>query len=713
MYIWVSLLKSRFLNLDGLLIEDIYKPKEHNGHTRKFVDGISDLRTGCASMIRYIDLCEAFERIEHLSKRLEMTDEIICLLNDLDPDDLFIAIRLIRGEVGPGYEGIDLGIAEKLILKAVNLITSIGEDELNNERKQRGDIGNTLEKVIVRKNQASLFSEPLTIDRVFNNLQKIARKEGRASQDVKLKIIVEMLNDSEPIEAKYIARLLAAKMRLGISTMTVIDSLSYVFNEDIDNAVEKLSGLDLGEVGNGYVREMRSHRTKPIYGLTEVLSKKKGSPIDPSVREQALTIVKEVRKSISDLRNTIERAYNVHPDLALIARSLANDGPEKVKDISVKAGVPLRSMLGERSASIEDILVKMGGICAFEYKYDGLRIQAHIKVKEDTIDIHLFSRQLEEITEQYPDIVDVLKKRFAGDDCIVEGECVPIDTETGALLPFQVISQRRGRKFDLKSKIDEVPVQLVLFDCLMYNGEDQTLRPFLERREVISRIFPGISEELELKGGLSLSKLEMIENIKQGEKFFEQALENGCEGIMAKSISETSNYQAGKRGWNWIKFKRDYRSELSDTLDLVVMGGYHGSGKRKGFYGALLMGVLNEKEGRYETLCKLGTGFTDEILANLLGRLEPLKTVEPPVEFFARMGADVYFKPQVVLEVIGAEISHSPIHTAGWVPSEDDAGYALRFPRFTGRFRDDKGPDQATTVSEVERLYGLQNKKSR
>ncbi|MCK5773831.1 MAG: ATP-dependent DNA ligase [Thermoplasmata archaeon] len=641
-----------------------------------------------------------------------MTDEIISLLYEIDPEDLYISIRLIRGEVGPGYEGVDLGIAEKLILKAVNMITSIGEDELSNERKRIGDIGDTLEKVIIRKNQASLFSEPLSMDRVFNNIQKIARKEGRASQDVKLKIIVEMLNDSEPVEAKYIARSLAAKMRLGISTMTVIDSLSYIFNTDIDNAVEALSDLDLGEVGNGYVKEMISHRTKPLYGLIEILSKKKGCPIDPYIREQALMVVQEVRSSVSELREKIERAYNVHPDLALIARSMAIDGPERVIDISVKAGVPLRSMLGERSKSIEDILLKMGGTAAFEYKYDGLRIQAHISKKRDGVDVHLYSRQLEDITEQYPDVVDVLKKRFSGDDCIVEGECVPVDRETGSLLPFQVISRRRGRKFDLMKKVDEVPVQLVLFDCLMHNAEDKTLRPFMERRGILSVIFPQISEELELKGGLSLSKMKIINDIPQGEKFFEQALENGCEGIMAKSTSDTSFYQAGKRGWNWIKFKRDYRSELNDTLDLVVMGGYHGSGKRRGLYGALLMGVWNENDRRYETLCKLGTGFTDDILEDLLDRLEPYKINAPPLEYSARMEADVFFQPRVVLEVVGAEISHSPIHTAGWKPSVDDTGYALRFPRFTGRFRDDKGPDQATTVSEVERLYGLQNKRS-
>lgn len=695
------------------IIEDIYKPKAHIGLTRKFVDEISYLQTGCAPMIRYIELCEVFERIEPLSKRLEMTDEIISLMTLLDPEELYISIRLIKGEVGPSYEGLDLGIAEKLIIKAVQLVTSLDEDELNDERQLSGDIGNTLEKVIVRKKQASLFNEPLSIERVFNNLQRIARKEGKSSQDVKLKIIVEMLNDAQPIEAKYIGRLLAANMRLGISTMTMIDSLAYLFNKDIDIAYEKLSLMDLEEVGNRYVKEMRSHRTKPIYELTDLLSKKKGSPIDPSLREDALKIVQEVRINISELRNTIERAYNVHPDLALIARSMARDGPEKVRDIRVRPGVPLRSMLGERSRSIGDILDKMGGRCAFEYKYDGLRIQAHMMRKDGDIDINLFSRQLEDITKQYPDIVDVLKKTFAGDDCIVEGECVPVDQKTGALLPFQIISRRRGRKYDLKNKIDEVPVQLVLFDCMMFDGEDQTLRPFPERRTVLSRAFTGISEGLDPTGGLSLSRLEMIEDIEGGEKFFVQALENGCEGVMAKSITETSFYQAGKRGWNWIKFKRDYRSELSDTLDLVVVGGYHGSGKRKGFYGALLMGVFNENEGRYETLCKLGTGFTDDILSKLLDRLEPLKTDGPPVDLFARMEADVYFQPHVVLEVVGAEISYSPIHTAGWESSRDDTGYALRFPRFTGRFRDDKGPEQATTVSEVNRLYGLQNKRSR
>jgi DNA ligase 1 len=179
----------------------------------------------------------------------------------------------------------------------------------------------------------------------------------------------------------------------------------------------------------------------------------------------------------------------------------------------------------------------------------------------------------------------------------------------------------------------------------------------------------------------------------------------GCEGLICKSVAPEAGYQAGARGWQWIKLKRDYRAELTDTLDLVVVGGLAGRGRRAGMYGALLLAVYDPASDRFQTICKCGTGFSDAELAALPARLAPLARTEMPARVHSLWAADVWFEPALVVEVFGAELTLSPHHTAAWGVLKPDAGLALRFPRFTGRWRDDKATEDATTVEEVLGMY--------
>jgi DNA ligase-1 len=419
--------------------------------------------------------------------------------------------------------------------------------------------------------------------------------------------------------------------------------------------------------------------------------------------------VRKLKESIQKNRESIVKAYNIHPDLGYIASILSREGITSVEKVGIEPGTPLRAMLGERLPSISDILEKMNGKAALEYKYDGLRVQAHIK--EHGRSVHLFSRQLEDITDQFPDVVGYIQDRFKGSDAIIEGECVPIDTRTGDMLPFQVISQRRGRKYDLKQKMEEIPVNLVIFDCLYQNGIEMIDRPYLARRDALRTIFQNLSETIDEAKGLSLSRMTIVQDPIEGEEFFNTALSDGCEGIMAKSIEDGSVYQAGSRGWLWIKFKRDYQSDMMDTLDLVVVGAYHGTGRRGGTLGAFLMAAYDKRSDTYQTVCKLGSGFNDQHLQQLPGLLSDLRTSgDPNVKVRTRMEADLYFNPFMVLEVMGAEITFSPIHTCAWGELKEDAGLAVRFPRFTGRFREDKGPEDATSVEEIVNMYEEQIK---
>jgi DNA ligase-1 len=288
---------------------------------------------------------------------------------------------------------------------------------------------------------------------------------------------------------------------------------------------------------------------------------------------------------------------------------------------------------------------------------------------------------------------------------IVEGEAVPVNLQTGELLPFQLISQRRGRKYGLDRMIEEIPISFFAFDLLYVDGVDFTQRSYPERRDRLEQLIMVQGERL------SLAHQVIARSAEKMEDFIEHAIEDGCEGIMVKSIQPDSVYKAGARGWTWIKYKRDYKSEMQDTVDLTVVGGFAGRGRRGGKYGALLMAAYDEKDDVFRTVTKLGSGFTDQDLEKLQKLLDQYKTPHKHARVDSKLVPDVWFVPAVVLEVAGSEITLSPIHTAAWGGVRRDAGLAIRFPRFTGKYRDDKAPEQSTTTVEVLEMYQKQLKK--
>ncbi len=588
--------------------------------------------------MEYRKLAEVYQKIESTTKRLEMTDYLVALFTSTPKDVIDKVVYLTQGKIYPDYMGIELGLAEKLALKAITRATGIGEKELQTMLQKYGDMGIVAEEAIKKKRQLTLFSfeseERLSVEKVYENFVKIARASGEGSQDKKINLLAELLNIAEPLEARYILRTVVGKLRLGIADMTLLDALSIAFG---------------------------------------------GS---------------------KELREFVERAYNIHPDLGYIAKMLADEGIAGVKKIKIQLGIPVRAMLAERLPSLEEILKKMGGKAAFEYKYDGLRIQAHIKDDK----VWLYSRRLENLTEQFPDVVEAIKEAFKGIEAIFDGEAVPVDINTGELLPFQVVSHRRGRKYGIEKAVEEYPVVLFLFDIIYLNGEDLTRVPYMERREILKK---NVEETDRIKFATRIVSSDIAE-IKE---FFNKAIEDGCEGLVAKNTGPESIYRAGAREFLWIKYKRDYRAEMADTIDLVVVGAFAGKGRRKGTYGALLMAAYNPKKDRFETVCKLGSGFTDEQLANLPRVFEEYRIDKRHPRVWSEIDADYWFIPRIVLEVIGAEITLSPTHTCARDVIEKGAGLAIRFPRFTGRWRDDKAPEEATTTEELVEMYRNQIKK--
>ena len=381
-------------------------------------------------------------------------------------------------------------------------------------------------------------------------------------------------------------------------------------------------------------------------------------------------------------KELLEKAYNICPDVGIIAETLAKKGLKGIEKIDVHVSRPIKMMLAQRVDSLAEVHEKIPGKLGIEAKYDGERIQAH-KTRDGRIT--LFSRRMDTITEQFPDLVQHLQEHIAAKEFVVEGEVIAIDKESKPL-PFQVLMQRK-RKTDIEEYIKKVPVQLKVFDLLYCNGKS-----FLH--ETYEKRFGQLEKILSKNKHIMFADRIVTDDLKKVNEFFQKMLKEKQEGIMIKGLD--SEYQAGVRGWNWIKWKKEYAAEMTDTFDLVVVGAFHGKGKRSGTYGALLCACYNEKDDTFETVTKLGTGLTDEMLEELPKKLKKCQVDHKPARVVVSdIKPEVWFEPAVVVEVLAAEITKSPSHALG---------LALRFPRFV-KLRDDKKAEQATTSKEIKQMY--------
>ena len=588
-------------------------------------------------MMQFGDLAEVFDRLEKTSSRLEMTDILAEFFRNVKPEDIRKTIYLSVGRLHPDFVPLELGMADKLVLKAIASVSGRRSEEVEDLWTKTGDPGEVAEMLIAKKKQMTLFSDPLSFQNVIEGLTAIENASGKDSQDKKMKLLARMLHDSSPLEARYLCRIVTGRMRVGAGTMTAMDALASAFASKED-------------------------------------------------------------------RPDIERAFNITCDMGLVAETLASGGLDAVKGIEVSVGNPVKVMLAERLRSLPEIMERLGGKCAFEYKYDGIRVQAHIKKGPGGF-VKLFSRRLEDLTSNFPDIGEALLRQLKGREAIVEGECVAYDPDTGTLQPFQNVTHRR-KKHGMEKAVEDIPVRIFLFDMLYCNGEDYTLKPYSFRRMRLESSFK--DDDSERYDRIGYTSRAIIDSDEKAQEFFDGAIAARCEGIMAKSLSEDSVYRAGSRGFLWIKYKKDYTQALVDSFDLTVVGAFYGMGKRAGKYGALLMAAYDPDTGRFGTACKLGTGFDDAFLDAMPGLLEKYRCETKPASLDAEMVPDVWFIPGVVLEVTAADISLSPIHTIAYGTVKEDAGLGLRFPRFTGRVRDDKTPEQCTTASEIVEFYRMQ-----
>jgi DNA ligase-1 len=578
--------------------------------------------------VQYQTVAEAYRDLEQVSGRLALIERLAALLAQTPGELLPTVCYLCQGLIAPEFAGVDLGLAEKLAIRAVAAATGTEPGQVSALVRETGDLGQAAERLLA----ATAGGQParLEVRAVVDTLHQIAEAEGTGSQGRKLELLAGLLAQATPLEARYLLRLVTGSLRLGIGTPTILDALAQVY--------------------------AGGRAARPV----------------------------------------LERAYNICCDLGQVAATLTAGGLAAVEQLQVRPGHPVRAMLAQRLADASEILAKLGGECAAEYKYDGVRVQAHRTADGQ---IELFTRRLERVSNQFPDVVEVLAAGLGPREAILEGEVVAYDPAAGELHPFQEVMFRR-RKHGIAEAVRDVPVGLFCFELLYADGQDLTRLPYPQRRAALAQAIT-VSPRLRLTTAIEVSTPTAL------DAAFEQAVTDGCEGLVCKSVAPDAIYQAGARGWLWIKLKRDYRTELSDTIDLVIIGAFAGRGRRAGTYGAVLLAAYDPAADLFRAVTKCGTGFSDAELAALPARLAPLASPHRPARVDARQEPDVWFEPGLVLEILSAELTLSPNYTAAWGQIKPDAGLALRFPRFTGRWRDDKAPEDATTTGELADLYRI------
>lgn len=582
-------------------------------------------------------LVETFGQMEQTSSRLALTDHLVTLLKKTPADLIDKVTYLIQGKLYPDYEGIEMGLAERMALRAIASSSGRGMSEVEAIYRDTGDIGDTAGRAMVSKGQSTLFSEQMTVERVYCTFDKIARTTGPGSQETKLRLVASLLNDSTPDEGRYIMKFVMGALRLGIADYTVLDALAIAFTGDKAN------------------------------------------------------------------RKALENAYNVSSDLGTVARLLATKGLDAVKAVQITLFKPIRPMLAERVSTAEEAMERMDGRAAVEYKLDGERVQIH----RGRDRVELFSRRLEKITDHYPDVSKAAMS-LACKEAIMEGEVVAINLQTGEYLPFQQLMHRR-RKHGIEEAMENYPVVINLFDILYLDGKSRTELPYEERRKLLAKtVNKGAKVDRAAAMMLKIVPQVIAKEPAEIDRFMASAIEDGCEGVMVKMPSST--YRAGAREYLWVKLKREYRTELADTLDLVIVGALHGRGRRVGKYGALLLAGYDPKEDVFRSVTKVGTGFTDEHLDQFYRELEKHVIHQKHARVDTGMDMDVWFEPAMVIEVVASEITLSPSHTAAMGAIKDGYGLALRFPKFTGKIRDDKEPEDATTTGEIATMYRRQLK---
>ena len=551
--------------------------------------------------MKYQELVDVYSALEATTKRLEKTDIIAEYLKKLDADTIGKVGLLLLGGVFPAWSSEEIGIGAKLVERAVAEAVGTTQAKVEDAVRDEGDIGLACIDLYLKKSQMTFFSQPLTINFVFDSLQKLSKISGSRSTNRKISIILELLSQASATEAKYLTRTITEELRIGVGDGIVRDAIAQAF--DIDKKI-------------------------------------------------------------------VERAQMLTNDFSVVATTALVEGAEGLIKLNLTPGTPVKPMLAQLSPPVAEIIPEMGtAIC--ETKYDGIRLQVHRNGDE----IKIFTRRLENITHALPEIVELFDEHLPHDDYIVEGEVIA--TRDGKPLPFQNILHRVRRKHNVEEAMANVPLKLYLFDVLFYK-EPMIDEPLMTRRETLESIVDTSVDEM----NLSTMIVGTPDNIDEIEELFNSSIAAHHEGIMIKDASEP--YIPGIRGKKMLKYKAE-----PETLDMIIVGGTYGIGKRGDFVGSYLVALRDEND-EFKTVAYAATGLDDATLEYLTKKMKEIE--------ITTKGREIVVEPKIVLEIAFSEIVESP---------EYETGYSLRFP-VVKNIRKDKGPMDVDTVERLLSMYEAQ-----
>ncbi|XP_020859767.1 DNA ligase 1 isoform X1 [Phascolarctos cinereus] len=614
--------------------------------------------------VPYLIVARTFEKIEEVSARLRMVETLSNLLRSvtaLSPTDLLPILYLSLNQLGPPQQGLELGVGDGVLLKAVAQATGRQLEAIRAEMAERGDVGLVVEAS--RSTQRTMLPlPPLTASGVLSKLRDIARLTGSASTSKKIDIIKGLFVACRHSEARFIARALSGRLRLGLAEQSVLAALAQAVT-----------------------------LTPP------------GQEFPPAVVDAGTGKLAEARKTWLEEKGMIlKQTFCEVPDLDLIVPALLEHGLDQLpQHCQLTPGVPLKPMLAHPTRGIGEVLKRFEeSAFTCEYKYDGQRAQIHVLANGD---VKIFSRNQEDNTGRYPDVISRIPKMKHPSviSCILDAEAVAWDRVKKQIQPFQVLSTRKRKEVE-EAEI-QVQVCLYAFDLIYLNGQSLVREPLSRRRQQLRENFIETEGEFVFATSLDTKDTEQIAD------FLEQSVKDSCEGLMVKTLDTNATYEIAKRSHNWLKLKKDYLEGIGDTLDLVLIGAYLGRGKRAGRYGGFLLAAFDEDSEEFQAICKLGTGFSDEELEEHYQSLQAL-VIPAPRSYVRAEGAvppDHWLEPTTVWEVKCADLSVSPIYSAARGLVESDKGVSLRFPRFV-QVRKDKKPEEATSSAQVANLYKKQ-----
>ncbi|CAB9520408.1 DNA ligase 1 [Seminavis robusta] len=652
----------------------------------------TDNKAGTDSL-EYSELCDVFDKIEGISGRLEIqaivTDLVRKQIDEGNADSLFERLRdltyLLCNQVAPACDNVELGVGDAILIKAISDAYGTQKAIVKQKYEAEGDLGSVAQSS--KKKQKTLGSfftsntvtKPLTCHEVLQTLKRIAQTSGKDSQKIKTDSIKKMLvkvTQGKESQAKFIIRALQGRLRIGLAESTVLKSLAHALALSVPPKAKDAMKAIKGESNEDYPSEVKE------YLLKKSAKDKKGM--------------------LAAAEDIIKKAYSEVPSFdKLVEAALTVPLQELHKECTLTPGIPVVPMLAKPTKSVQEVLKRLNGQrFTLEYKYDGERAQVHILQDGKS---KVFSRNLLDTSEKYPEATKYVEE--AADDsvksCVLDTEVVAYDQKKDKLVPFQVLSTRKKTEDSADTATVQVIVQA--FDLMYLNGESLLSKTLQQRRDLMYKHFSPVTGKFCFAVSLDYEEDGDSSRI---EEFLDQAIKGQCEGLMVKALDGDNGYEPSKRTFNWLKLKKDYLEGMGDTFDLVPIGAFYGKGKRTGFYGAYLLACYDPETEEFQSVCKIGTGFSDEDLKSLAESLNEHKIPQKTSQYNVsdQLECDVWFDAVQVWEAKAADLSKSSAHRGAIGKIEEGRGIGLRFPRFE-RLRDDKKPDQATTAAQVLEMY--------